>query len=245
MSKNKSGQASKNAPRNQGGKAKAAAQATEPRENSGSTATRSSAMWIITGLIVVGLVVGVAIAGAKSGDEASGPGGPSGTPAPSAEEAKYIGRFLPDGYEEPAIDDGGEVSADTPMAQITATQDAKGVTIPVSELAAKRNVAFQYQKADGTPIPLIAYIKPSGKLFVGVSYCVPCKGTGQTLTTDGMLTCDSCGTKRDLETSTGISGACKLYPLDELPVTVGDGQISIPAAALDGWTVQPLDRQVG
>ena len=43
----------------------------------------------------------------------------------------------------------------------------------------------------------------------------------------------------------GISGACKLYPLDELPAKVVGDKIVIEKSVLDGWTVQPVDRPVG
>ena len=49
----------------------------------------------------------------------------------------------------------------------------------------------------------------------------------------------------DPETGIGISGACKLYPLDELPVTVSGGKIVVEKALLDTWTAQPKDRPVG
>ncbi len=198
---------------------------------------RSKTLWILAGIAAV-LVIGGYVASRSSG-------GGAGTGAVPADEAKYLGRYLPAGYEEPKVGDGGKVSADTPMSPVTATQDDTGLTLAVADITAVRNAAFEYKKDSGEAVPMIAYVKPSGKLFVGVVYCVPCKGTGQTLTTDGMLTCDSCGTKRDPESGVGVSGACKLYPLDELPVKVSDGKIVVEKAALEAWTVQPTDRQVG
>lgn len=169
----------------------------------------------------------------------------AGALKPTPEEAKYLGRYLPAGYAEPTVGEGGAVTQDIPMAQIQVEQTEAGLSIPVDEITSKRNVGFSYTKADGTPVALIAYVKPSGKLFVAVSYCVPCKGTSHTMTTDGNMTCDACGTKRDAETGVGISGACKLYPMDELPVTVKDGKVIIESGVLEGWTEQPTDRQVG
>jgi nitrite reductase/ring-hydroxylating ferredoxin subunit len=112
-------------------------------------------------------------------------------------------------------------------------------------VSANKIVSFEYAKSDAEKIPMVAYIRPSGKLFVGVSYCVPCKGTGQDIGSDGTLTCQTCGTKRDLESGVGISGACKLYPLDELPVKVQGDRVVVDKPALDNWTVQPTDRQIG
>lgn len=194
---------------------------------------------IIGAIVIAAVIIGMFIAGRGTG----GSGG--GALTPTAEEATYMGRYLPDAYEEPSLGEVGVVSADTQMAPITASQTATSTTIPVGELKSKRVVGFTYQKQDGTQIAMISYMKPSGKVVAAVSYCVPCKGTSHTLTTDGALTCDSCGTKRDVETGVGLSGACKLYPLDEMPVTVDGDTIIIDNAVLDSWQEQPTDRQVG
>lgn len=92
---------------------------------------------------------------------------------------------------------------------------------------------------------MIAYAKPSGKLFVGMSYCPPCKGKGQRIEADGILTCETCGTKRNLETQVGISGNCKLYPLDEVPSKIVGDKIVVEKGVVEQWTPQPLDRPVG
>ncbi len=194
-------------------------------------------------LIAAGIVV-VAVVGFMM---AAGSGGSKqgGTLTPTPEEAKYIGRFLPQGYIEPKVTEGGAVTADIPMAPIQIEQSDAGLTIPLAEVVSKRNVGFNYTKADGTPIALIAYVKPSGKLVVAVSFCVPCKGTSHTMTTDSAMTCDACGTKRDIETAVGISGPCKLYPMDEMPVTVDGDTITIQKDILENWIEQPTDRKVG
>lgn len=130
------------------------------------------------------------------------------------------------------------------MTELTATTTDTQIAVPVADVAEAKIAIFRYETASG-PLPLIAYVKPSGALFVGVSFCLPCEGEWQTIQSDGTLTCNSCGTKRDLETGVGVSGTCKLYPLDELPVTVAADTISIDRAVLDSWTPQPLDRKVG
>lgn len=218
-----------------------------------STASSGSQMtrWLIVAIVAVAVAGGVAVA--ARGKSAAIPGSQP-TPAAAAnggalvapaEEAKYIGRFLPKGYEETSVTAPGAITADTPMKPVVASAEGDGLAIALADVTASRNVSFEYQKPDGTKVPLIAYVKPSGKIFVGVSYCVPCKGTGQTLTADGELTCTSCGTKRDPETGIGVSGACKLYPLDELPAKIQGDKLVVDGAALGAWAQQPLDRQVG
>lgn len=219
-------------------KSKGSAAATQPAKKAAKK-KQDNKMLIIGAVVVIAVVVGLFLAGRNSG------GGAGGALTADPEEAKYIGRYLPAGYTEPKIGEGGKVTADSQMVPITASQEGSSTSIAVSDVTTNRVVGFSYTKSDGTQIPLIAYMKPSGKLVAAVSYCVPCKGTSHTLTTDGALTCDTCGTKRDAETGIGLSGPCKLYPLDEMPVTVQGDKIQIDNGALDGWQEQPTDRKVG
>jgi len=146
------------------------------------------------------------------------------TAVATADEQKYMGRFLPDGYEEPAVSDAVNYDQVVQMANVAPTQDPKGVSLAVDDVVSNKIVYFEYQRSGDKPLPLMAYVKPSGKLFVGVSYCPPCEGQYQRIEPDGTLTCESCGTKRALESSVGLGGPCKLYPTDELPVTVNGGR---------------------
>ena len=160
-----------------------------------------------------------------------------------ADEAKYLGRFLPAGYKEPMVQ---PVTYTSPTQMTDVTADTKGaqVTLSLADVTADKIVYFEYPKSGSDPIPMIAYIKPSG-LYVGVSYCIPCKGKKQFVDADGTLTCSSCGTKRNLETGVGISGSCRLYPLDEIASKMVAGKIVIEKSALDSWTPQPKDRPIG
>lgn len=215
-------------------------------------------VWILGAVALVAVVAAVSLSGGGQGPaagtgasstpapagNAAGAGAPS-APVASPEEQKYIGRLLPAGYKEPSVGAAAQYTSPLQMSNLSATQDAKQISVLASEVVSKKLVFFEYKKAGSKPVPMVAYVKPSGALFVGVSYCRPCESTGQRIDADGTLTCVSCGTKRDLETGVGISGACKLYPLDELPVTVTDGKIIVDTSVLDAWTPQPLDRQVG
>jgi hypothetical protein len=204
--------------------------------------------WIVGAVAVVAVVAVITIAngGSKGATGVSSTSGaaPSGSAIP-ADEAKYIGRLLPAGFTEPSVAAASSYSSAIKMTDVTAVQDAKQISVAVSDVVANKIVYFEYKKAGSDPIPMIAYVKPSGKLWVGVSFCPPCKGKGQTIEADGTLRCEACGTKRDLETGVGISGACRLFPLDEVPVTVVGGKIIVPSTVLDNWTAQPIDRTVG
>ena len=209
----------------------------------------------ILGVVVAVVIVGAAavwIAGGQksgsagaAGATAAAPATPAGSAAavPAAEQ-KCIGRLLPAGYSEASVSGAQSYTSTIKMTNLTADMTKSVMTIPVDQVVADKIVYFEHQRPDGQIVPMIAYVKPSGKLFVGVSFCLPCKGTKDRIE-NGQLACESCGTIRDLETGVGISGACKLYPLDEVPATVNGGKITIQNSVLDSWTAQPQDRQVG
>ncbi|MBE0476604.1 MAG: DUF2318 domain-containing protein [Coriobacteriia bacterium] len=202
-------------------------------------AKRSSGktLLIVGTLAVVGTVIALAVANGGSGGRTGGQA--------TSEELKYLGRFLPEGYEEPKVAEPTIYTSSVGMSPVTATQDEQQLSIPAADVVANKIVVFEYEKDSGEALPMLAYVKPSGKLLVGVSYCPPCQGEGQTITADGTLTCDSCGTKRNLESQTGISGPCKLYPLDELPSTVAGDRIVVEKSVIEAWSPQPLDRKIG
>lgn len=207
----------------------------------------------IAAVVAVVAIVGLLLVVSRGGSLGAAAGSPSATaPAPSAqsgpvppEEAKYIGRLLPAGYVEASVAPAAGYSSVIKMTDLTATQNAKQFSIPTSDVVANKIVYFEYKSGSAGPIPMVAYVKPSGKLFVGVGYCLPCKGTRQRIEADGTLTCEACGTKRDLETGVGLSGTCRLYPLDEVPAKVANGKIAIDDAVLEKWSPQPSDRPVG
>lgn len=208
--------------------------------------------WIV-GVVAVAAVVAVIVlasGGSRNATPAGAAGAVAAAPAPAggavpADEQRYIGRLLPAGFTEPSVAAASAYSSTIKATDVTPTQDKKQLTLALSDVVSDKIVYFEYKKADGDPIAMVAYVKPSGKLFVGVGYCIPCKGTRQRIESDGTLTCEACGTKRDLETGVGISGACKLYPLDEVPAKVAGGKIVLQDSVLDTWTAQPLDRKVG
>jgi hypothetical protein len=189
-------------------------------------------MWIVAGAaiaVIAGLIAFSSLGAGK------------GNAAPP-EEQKYIGRLLPANYTEPKVANAQTYSSTVKMTKVTPAPGGSQLAIPLGDVVAKKIVSFEYRRADGQVVPMLAYVKPSGKLFVGVNFCLPCKGKGQRIESDGTLTCETCGTKRDLETGVGASGACKLYPLDEVAAAVAGGRILVDKTVIEKWTPQPLDR---
>lgn len=210
----------------------------------------SMTTWIVGAVALVAVVTVFTIANGGSKVGAAGAttvttGSGSSTVSVPADEAKYLGRLLPVGFTESSVGGASTYAAAVEMTDVTAAQDTKQISVSLADVVKDKIVYFEYKKADGSAIPMLAYVKPSGKLFVGVSLCPPCQGKRQSIQPDGTLRCSACGTKRDLESGVGISGACRLYPTDEVPAKVAGGKIVIDSSVLEGWTSQPLDRKTG
>jgi Membrane iron-sulfur containing protein FtrD-like len=241
---------SKNKKKSSGAGGKGAGVSTHKQPVAKAAKSKSKAPLIIGTLVVIGIIAAIAISGnlgggASSTAGATGAAGAASSPQPTAEEAKYIGRLLPAAYVAPKVADPWVINQQINMTPVTAQVEATGVAVAVADVTTNKLVSFSYTKPSGEVVPLLAYVRPSGKVFVGVSFCIPCKGTGQTLEADGTMRCQSCGTKRDPESLVGISGACKLYPLDELPATAVGGKLVIDKGVLDNWIAQPTDRKIG
>lgn len=198
----------------------------------------SKAMYIAVAAAIVLVIVAVVMyVGSKNNTT---------TAQADPREAKYIGRYLPQGYEPAKLTE--PITYDKIIQPTDIKPEVKDgkILIGVGDVISNRIVYFEYTRpSDSQVIPMLAYIRPSGKLFVGVSLCPPCQAKKQHLEPDGTLTCNSCGTKRDPETQAGISGACKLYPLDEMPHKLAGDKIEIAETSLAKWVPQPLDRPVG
>jgi hypothetical protein len=193
-------------------------------------------------LLILGATVVLLVVGTWAATNLDGKSATTSASAAPAEEQKYLGRLLPANYQEPMVADVQVYATTVKMTNATAAQTDAEISIPADQVVASKIVSFEYQKPGAEAIPMLAYIKPSGKLFVGVSYCPPCQGTGQRIEAGATLVCESCGTVRNLETGVGVRGACKLYPLDELPASLSNGKITVSTSAINSWSPQPIDR---
>lgn len=168
----------------------------------------------------------------------------------SAGGADKFGRFLPAAYQEQSISNPVDYSQQqaVPMTDVKNNVTGGNVELSLSDIKQNKFVLTAYEKkqwtsnAGTTGLPIMAYIKPSGKLFVAISFCPPCQGIRHTITPDGTLSCNTCGTKRDLETLQGISGACALYPPDELPVKIQGDKVLVSEQVLNDWSPQQINQ---
>ncbi|MCL6472699.1 MAG: DUF2318 domain-containing protein [Firmicutes bacterium] len=203
----------------------------------GSRGSSKSMYIAVAAAVLLVIVAGFLYAGSKN---------KAATGQVDPREAKYIGRYLTQGFAPAKLTE--PIKYDKTIEPLDIKPEVKDgkVLINVGDVISSRMVYFEYTRpSDNQVIPMLAYIKPSGRLFTGVSLCPPCQAKKQHFESDNLLTCNSCGTKRDPETQAGISGACKLYPLDEMPHKLVGDKIEIAEADLAKWTPQPLDRPVG
>lgn len=156
-------------------------------------------------------------------------------------------RYLPQGYEQQKVSEPVTYSSDVEMTDVKGEKSGEYFELSLKDVLKNKFILAKYEdkqvtsNAGQTGLPIMAYVKPSGKLFVGVSFCPPCNGIKHTIQANGILYCNTCATLRDLETEEGISGACKAYPFDELPVEISGDKIKIPVSVIENWTPQEID----
>ncbi len=107
------------------------------------------------------------------------------------------------------------------------------VEVPLDVVKERKLIAFQYQ-TQGSRIPLLTYITPSGKVMTAVSACEPCNSSRFHIA-NNELVCDNCFTRWSLETLKGVSGGCIAYPPDILFHTVDGGKLMIKEVDVRNW----------
>lgn len=141
---------------------------------------------------------------------------------PVTTERSYLGRFVSMTAIEPLVEEGQ-------------------IKFPLADLERYSIVSFSEKNDQGTVVPLMAYITPTGRLFVGSSMCEPCRG--QTFSLAGeTLFCDTCRTTYTIEDHQFISGAvtCGSFPPVNMNGTVVDGMVVIDLQEVLNWRIRAL-----
>lgn len=141
---------------------------------------------------------------------------------PVAATRSYIGEFISMTEVEPIIEDGK-------------------IKLSFDDVDQASIVYFEAENDEGTVVPLMAYITPSGRLFAGSSMCEPCRGRTFSLAGE-TLVCDVCRTTYTIEDHIFISGAeaCGQYPPVNMNGTIEDGQIIIDQQEVLNWKIRTL-----
>lgn len=177
--------------------------------------------------LIVGLVA-VIVAGVFVFTQFGGKGNPA-----AQNNVEYFGEVVatPRSYI-------GEFISMTPIEPVV--EDGK-VKIPLSVLEENSIVYFELENDEGTLVPLMAYITPSGRVFTGSSMCEPCRGRTFSLA-GATLVCDVCSTTYTIEDHKFISGAqaCGKYPPSYMEPVVEDGMIMFDHAEVLNWRIRAL-----
>ncbi|MDW7650905.1 MAG: Fe-S-containing protein [Bacillota bacterium] len=173
---------------------------------------------LIVGILAVILAAGfvfVQFGGAEKSDQAY-------FGEPVVAPRSYVGEFISMTAVEPVVEEGK-------------------IKIPLSQVDENNIVFFELENNEGTVVPLMAYITPSGRLFAGSSMCEPCRGRTFSLAGD-TLVCDVCRTTYTIEDHQFISGAvaCGSYPPTNMYPVVEDGMILIEESEVLNWRIRAL-----
>lgn len=141
---------------------------------------------------------------------------------PVASPRSYVGKFISMTTVEPVIEDGK-------------------IKISFDEVEQNSIVYFEVENDEGTMVPLMAYITPSGRLFAGSSMCEPCRGRTFSLAGE-TLVCDTCRTTYTIEDHKFISGAvaCGSYPPVNMNGTIVNGMVEIELQEVLSWRIRSL-----
>lgn len=139
---------------------------------------------------------------------------------PVVEARSYVGRLVSMTDIEPEIVDGE-------------------VRIPLNVVDENDIVYFEIANDQDELVPLMAYITPSGRLFVGSSMCEPCRGRTFSLAGE-TLVCDACKTTYDVESHEYLSGsvACGSYPPVNMNARVENGIIIFELQEVLSWRIR-------
>lgn len=149
----------------------------------------------------------------------------------SNKEGKYFG--------EPVVDSRSYIGKVISMTTITPEIKEGNVVFPLNEVDNNNIVYFELENSEAELVPLMAYITPSGRLFVGSSMCEPCRGRTFSLAGETMV-CDTCKTTYNIETQEFISGApaCgKLPPINMNP-KVENGDVIFDYDEVLDWRIR-------
>ncbi|WP_408955606.1 Fe-S-containing protein [Natroniella sp. ANB-PHB2] len=147
-------------------------------------------------------------------------------------ESTDFNRLIGDPIVEARSYQGQEVY----MTEISPEAGDEYIYFSLKRVDQKNIIFFEVENKIGSLVPLIAYITPTGRLFVGTSLCEPCGGRRLHLKDDTVV-CNRCNTTYNIENRVGIRGtaACMEYPPVAVDYRIIDDQIKIPIREIKYW----------
>ena len=128
-----------------------------------------------------------------------------------------------------------------PMQEIDPVVQKDKIRIPLSKIQEHDIVYFEHENDQGFPVPLTAYVTPSGRIFTGSSICEPCQGRRWAIDGD-LLYCMKCGTTFKLENHEFVSGSsvCGDYPPVFMSHEIRNEEVIIPEKEVLSWRNRAL-----
>lgn len=142
-------------------------------------------------------------------------------------------------YGEPVVNERSYIGKLIKMTKVEPVVDAESIQIPLDIVDKSNIVYFESENKDKEVVPMMAYITPSGRLFVGSSLCEPCRGKTFSLAGETIV-CDTCKTTYNIENHEFISGAkiCSTYPPVNMKPEIIDGKIVIQKEEVLKWKIR-------
>ncbi len=127
-------------------------------------------------------------------------------------------------YSTPTIALGGS-SASLPASVVNNNKltfvDLK-LQNPLNEFAYQGRSIPLGSYRGGKYLPILIILTPSGKVISGIRVCEPCGSFSFHIVEAKYLDCDTCHTRWDIESLTGVSGGCPSYPPPKLPTSTAN-----------------------
>ncbi len=124
------------------------------------------------------------------------------------------------------------------MTRIGATSGKGLVEVPLDLVQKNKLVSFEYKRLDG-PIPLLAYVAPSGKIVTAIGLSEPCNSKSFHIEGNEIV-CNLCLTRWKLETLEAVRGDCPKYPPEMLVHAIHDGRLIIREVDVQYWKPRPV-----
>ncbi len=135
---------------------------------------------------------------------------------PVAASRSYIGKVVAAQIMEPVVENGQ-------------------VMLKLADVDQANIVRFELANDLGDPVPMMAYITSSGRLYAGDALCA-C-GCSEFVLAGKALVCNNCRSTYDIENQNYLSGAaiCEQYPPTSMQPVVQDGWIMISQSKVLNW----------
>lgn len=198
------------------------------RRSSGHTGFGNTAFIALFVIVIVVAVGAFFLLSPPSGTSPTGGGGGGGGGG-----GEYPLDITASTYSSPAISgDGRKISIPGNYVEDKkfVFVDAKLQTPTTTLNYQSRNIPLGNYRG-GNYLPLVIVYTPSGNVNVGIRVCEPC-GSWSFHIISRQLSCDTCGTRWELEFFSGRSGGCQSYPPPMVPDSLNGLNIDIDLTAL-------------